>query len=153
MGEREGHGTRLDLRYPLLYANFVAFIDFMNCVLWVYVPMPTPADPLHYHTHGRCRACNLGPAHDHLRHALRAYWAACCHSRLGTRPHYDPFGENVERRWLVRPASQASFERFERGDGWCFDVVSQMGKSVASARCARESIRACGAVTSADPGW
>ena len=48
--------------------------------------------------------------------------AACCHSGLGTRPHYDHFGENVERRWLVRPASQASFKRFVRGDGWCFDV-------------------------------
>lgn len=40
----------------------------------------------------------------------RAAWirAACCHSGLGARPHYDPLGGNVERRWLVRPASRAN---------------------------------------------
>ena len=60
----------------------------------------------------------------------------------GRGPHYDPFGENVERRWLVLPASLAKLERFGRGDGWCFDVgLSQMPNRWL-AQGARE--RACG---------
>ena len=80
--------------------------------------------------------------------------AACCHSGLGTRPHYDHFGENVERRWLVRPASQASFKRFVRGDGWCFDVGCLRWANRWLGQGARErELSSARHVLSADPGW
>jgi hypothetical protein len=53
------------------------------------------------------RACNFGPAHDHLRHALRGYGQHAVIVGWGMRPHYDPFDAFVENGWLGLPASLA----------------------------------------------
>lgn len=48
--------------------------------------------------------------------------AACCHSGLGTEAALRPF-RPVCGKWMARAASlTGQFERFVRGDGWCFDL-------------------------------
>lgn len=75
---------------------------------YMLVPMSTPADPLHYHTHGTMKSLQSWAWPRSSQTFATWIRAACCHSGLGTRPHYDPFDGYVERGWLAPPASQAN---------------------------------------------